>query len=794
VQAIKYNFLFFIFFLIAGVGCAQICEDSVQSYSLFSSYKIEHQGKSFLQLSNGNNANIAYTYTPQGIKLAIILTDANGKFLRAKFLEIADQQYNLYIDNLVESPQNGIIAYARLNTQTGYQKGIAVIKFNNQLSIEWSKLFQRDINEPELTDYRLWGLHCDEYDNIYFSFFRIVVGPIPVPNVFFVKLDGQGNLAWSKGIDYRKILPTEFSFNAITSIDDKVLFLGNCKDNFSPGFIGFSLNKESGDMIRVNKALLPTTGYSTNSSLHYQNIRIYPRQKDMYYAFGENTFNPYQSNLIHFLVDTAFNYSEARRIKGFIGSRSWNQFGLAGNGSLAFLGFRDAGPAMGYYTDHFAVIDSAGKTLISKKAGTALFQRPELYPAIIHHKGESVSLSAANLPSLDSLKRIDIPLNGDTALYSCLGKDTAFFSVEPVRLQKTDVDAGTVYSNVMEAKDIAITSSDFFMEKQEFCKVKSTCTTIVLSGTSLFCTQSQQTFVARKNTECLKKLKWNVADMPVSVISETDSSLTIEFTNSWNGYFIAELDGCGQADSIYLQVYMPSVPFSLGEDQILCPGDSIVLSVPSNPDNIYKWSTGQIASAITIRQPGIYWVSTLDKCGNIFSDTIKIEEPVNFFPMIGDLQLCFRDSVFIPKYSYFDYTWQPQAGIIHDSLFFLNPASSTAYSVKATDEFGCIWYQNFIITVQECLSQIWFPTAFTPNDDALNDNFGPVVDGKLELFTFKIYNRWGELIFASDNPFHKWDGKFKGLVAPSGVYVWVCNYRFRHESAQIKKGTVTLVH
>ena len=91
-----------------------------------------------------------------------------------------------------------------------------------------------------------------------------------------------------------------------------------------------------------------------------------------------------------------------------------------------------------------------------------------------------------------------------------------------------------------------------------------------------------------------------------------------------------------------------------------------------------------------------------------------------------------------------------------------------------------------------CLIDV--PTAFTPNNDGLNDTFSPHNAIKANNLEFKVYNRWGQLMFSSATWRDKWDGRFKGVLQPSGVYVWLLGYTHRDTGQKIfKKGTVMLI-
>ncbi|MBK5270671.1 MAG: gliding motility-associated C-terminal domain-containing protein, partial [Bacteroidia bacterium] len=86
------------------------------------------------------------------------------------------------------------------------------------------------------------------------------------------------------------------------------------------------------------------------------------------------------------------------------------------------------------------------------------------------------------------------------------------------------------------------------------------------------------------------------------------------------------------------------------------------------------------------------------------------------------------------------------------------------------------------------------PTAFTPNGDGLNDFLSPNNALKADNLEFKVYNRWGQLVFASHNWQQKWNGTVKGVPQSTGVYVWFLRYTHHDTGKKIfQKGTVTLI-
>jgi len=85
---------------------------------------------------------------------------------------------------------------------------------------------------------------------------------------------------------------------------------------------------------------------------------------------------------------------------------------------------------------------------------------------------------------------------------------------------------------------------------------------------------------------------------------------------------------------------------------------------------------------------------------------------------------------------------------------------------------------------------IFIPNAFTPNGDGINDTFGVKGEG-ISNYTLRIFNRWGEEVFTSENPKQQWDGTYRGKPAQSDTYVYKL---FASGSSDASRtGSVTLV-
>ncbi len=116
------------------------------------------------------------------------------------------------------------------------------------------------------------------------------------------------------------------------------------------------------------------------------------------------------------------------------------------------------------------------------------------------------------------------------------------------------------------------------------------------------------------------------------------------------------------------------------------------------------------------------------------------------------------------------------------------------YLVVVKDAEGCS--ADSLIEIAEGIpcTGIFFPTAFTPGKPGSNNRFGAVGSlSQLQEFGMNIYNRFGQLVFSSNNPELRWDGTFRGKQQPVGAYVWMARYRIGNNLLRTRSGTVMLL-
>ncbi|MCX6316588.1 MAG: gliding motility-associated C-terminal domain-containing protein [Bacteroidetes bacterium] len=262
-------------------------------------------------------------------------------------------------------------------------------------------------------------------------------------------------------------------------------------------------------------------------------------------------------------------------------------------------------------------------------------------------------------------------------------------------------------------------------------------------------------------------------------------------------------DGCSSTDSVIITVRSPN-GFSINPPATVCQNQSFQLSASGG--DIYAWQPASTLSDPTIFNPvanptgtTTYFVSITDIiCGNTanLSTTITIRSlPLIRAGKSNDIN-CIVSSSRLTAVGGTSYSWTP-AGTLNNagiSTPTASPVVTTTYQVKGTDAAGCSNTDTVQVKVNyNEKGGYLMPTAFTPNNDGLNDCYGVKLWGNITEIEFSIYNRWGQRIFYSTRADACWDGTFKGELQTPDVYVYTIKAKTTCEPAVFRKGTFALI-
>jgi len=208
------------------------------------------------------------------------------------------------------------------------------------------------------------------------------------------------------------------------------------------------------------------------------------------------------------------------------------------------------------------------------------------------------------------------------------------------------------------------------------------------------------------------------------------------------------------------------------------------------PAYIYQWSNNQNTNTINNLAAGNYSLQITDANGCVANSAVLIVNnniiPANLY-LGGDTTICPGQTVLLSPGSFSNYLWQDNS----TAPSFL-VSQSGLYTLEVTNSAGCKAIDEINVLV-EC-RDVYFPSAFTPNRDTHNESFGPIGDiASLSEYSMFIYNRWGQLIFTSYDPYKKWDGMYKGMQANIESVVFIAEFKKNGKKVPPVKGTITII-
>lgn len=211
---------------------------------------------------------------------------------------------------------------------------------------------------------------------------------------------------------------------------------------------------------------------------------------------------------------------------------------------------------------------------------------------------------------------------------------------------------------------------------------------------------------------------------------------------------------------------------NIGNDTIMCPGSPLHINA-GNGFKSYRWQDGLDLPTYSVYLPGLYYVQTKDNCNRIYTDSILIQY---YSPLGGILpsDTCVDKGVSycVQADSIFRRVWY---NLDTTNQICITINDSTMIWVKGFDKFGCAVGDSMYVCAKEKESEEpVFPSAFTPNNDGLNDLFHMINLQAYTVVDFTIWNRWGNEVFNAKNSNDSWNGKINQAVQPIGTYVYNC--------------------
>jgi gliding motility-associated-like protein len=263
----------------------------------------------------------------------------------------------------------------------------------------------------------------------------------------------------------------------------------------------------------------------------------------------------------------------------------------------------------------------------------------------------------------------------------------------------------------------------------------------------------------------------------------TAPSITVSEAGTYS--YVITVGNCSADDSMTL--FTDALPvFDLGAAVSVCPGDSVVFTIPFSG----QWSTGEVGNSIEVTEEGIYGVSVANGAC-IATDAVQVIALSDPIADLGpDLVYCLDDIVTLSAVDPANETFLWNTG---EETATIPVTLAGEYSVEVFNACGSA-RDTIQVEFEECNVYVYIPNSFTPNNDGINDAWRPVTLN-VERYEVWIYDRWGTEVFYTNDMDEYWLGEVRGgdHYVQSGAYV----YRFIYPIGDLEvgelRGTITVV-
>ena len=312
----------------------------------------------------------------------------------------------------------------------------------------------------------------------------------------------------------------------------------------------------------------------------------------------------------------------------------------------------------------------------------------------------------------------------------------------------------------------------------------ATTTTYSVTGTSLGCTNSTAITVTVNPNPIITvnnpiicsgentTLTANGATTYVWSSGATTNPIVVSPNSSTTYTITGTLLGCTGINTSVVTVNLLPIA-SINGDTLICSGISTTLTATGGTN--YIWNSSATTQSITVSPNNTcsYTVTVSNaNCSATSSITINtFANPIAnagndvTINIGGDTQLYGSGGVI--------YSWSPttdlSCNVCENPI--ANPLATTIYVLIVTDNNGCTAIDTVKVIVEQKCGEVFIPNAFSPNNDTQND-FVCAFGNCIQILNFTIYDRWGEKVFETNDPKICWDGKYKGELMNSGVFVY----------------------
>ncbi|GEM_PF-421905 len=270
----------------------------------------------------------------------------------------------------------------------------------------------------------------------------------------------------------------------------------------------------------------------------------------------------------------------------------------------------------------------------------------------------------------------------------------------------------------------------------------------------------------------------------------TDSQITVQQTGR---YWVQSFsDDC----KIYIDTIIVNALQSIfGEraDTTICQGEILLLDATQPGNNSYLWSNGSTGPQITVNSAGLYTV-TITAVNCVITDSIRVQVLDPRFDILqSDTTICQGARLLLQAESNMGSTIRWSNNTTGSETEVNGTGKYLAYTEnRCGRQADSLW-----VAITDCSCKPVSPSAFSPNNDGKNDIFLPRLNHNCQArhYELMIYNRYGQLVFTTNDPNTGWNGSHAGKSADLGVYYYIIKVTDRYGKSlpDLFKGEVTLI-
>ncbi len=280
----------------------------------------------------------------------------------------------------------------------------------------------------------------------------------------------------------------------------------------------------------------------------------------------------------------------------------------------------------------------------------------------------------------------------------------------------------------------------------------------------------------------------------------TTSSIMVKPANDSTFKVVVSNGSCSDSSNVTVTVNTKPIP-TISRDTSICAGNTVQLN--SSGGASYPWSPTAGLSSSNIPNPKATplvtteYIDTVANGGCIAIDSVLITvnpaPPISTtpYPSVTIVSGISTPLLVTPANKY---VWTPSTGLSCDTCQSpdASPTVTTTYYVTVSNASGCTATDSIEVIVEANCGQVFIPTGFSPNGDGQNDIL--LLKGDcIQAVDFNIYDRWGNVVFRTQNMAQGWDGTYMGKPMETGTYSYFITVLTNTGTTSSKKGSISLV-